>query len=264
MKDYYQILGLPENCSQADIKKEFRKLAFKYHPDTNCGDKQAEQKFKEVYEAYGVLGDEEKRRQYDRARRSPFAHAGFNPGFNYSQQDIFRNSFSNRTMFDEISRMFAQGGLRFDPEFLNRVFTSGNSTVFHFYTAPGGYGEFYQTGTNQSSRPQEQAPVQKQGPIDRWLSKTAAKLGKFVLSSLFGLQNAAKTLDHYTDFEVSAAEAAAGGERELVYSRDGELKKFLVKVPAGITAGTKIRLRGMGKIRQGRAGDLYLKVVIKD
>ena len=60
MKDYYKILGVSENCSEADIKKAFRKLAFQHHPDTNPGnEKQAEAKFKEINEAYGVLGDME-------------------------------------------------------------------------------------------------------------------------------------------------------------------------------------------------------------
>ncbi|MDD4859972.1 MAG: DnaJ domain-containing protein [Dehalococcoidales bacterium] len=263
MKNYYGVLGLTENCSQADIKQAFRKLAFKYHPDTNSGDKQAEQKFKEIYEAYGVLGDEEKRRQYDRARKSPFAGAGYHPGFNYSQQDIFRNSFSNRSMYDEVNRMFSQAGLRFDPEFLNRVFATGNGTVFQFFTGTGDTGRFYRTTPNASS--QAQAPVQpKGGVIDRWVSRMGAKIGAFLLRSFLGVRNTPGTLDHYADFTVSAAEAAAGGEKELVYSRNGDLKKLMVRLPSGIKSSTRIRLRGMGKMRGGRVGDLYLNIVIKD
>jgi curved DNA-binding protein len=64
-KDYYKILGVPKSASQAEIKKKFRKLAVKYHPDKNEGDESAEQQFKEVNEAYEVLGDAEKRRRYD-------------------------------------------------------------------------------------------------------------------------------------------------------------------------------------------------------
>ena len=96
MKDYYQILGVADTTSQEDIKKAFRKLAFKCHPVTNPGnEKQAEERFKEINEAYGVLGDKDKRQQYDFARRAPFAGAGYDTGykgFQYSQQDILRDT----------------------------------------------------------------------------------------------------------------------------------------------------------------------------
>jgi molecular chaperone DnaJ len=73
-RDYYEILGLKKGASEADIKKSFRKLAMQYHPDKNPGDKAAEEKFKEVNEAYGVLSDSEKKDRYDR-----FGHAGVDP-----------------------------------------------------------------------------------------------------------------------------------------------------------------------------------------
>ena len=64
-KDYYQILGVEKKASQAEVKKAYRKLALEYHPDRNPGDSQAEDKFKEINEAYQVLGDEDKRAKYD-------------------------------------------------------------------------------------------------------------------------------------------------------------------------------------------------------
>ncbi len=142
MKDYYQILGVPDNASQEAIKRAFRKLAFKYHPDTNPGnERQAEEKFKEINEAYGVLGDKDKRQQYDFARRGLFAGVGYDAsykGFQYSPEDIFRDTFSNRVMFDELSRMFSQAGLRFDQDFLNRVFFEGSGFIFQFLLLPVG------------------------------------------------------------------------------------------------------------------------------
>jgi len=148
MKDYYQILGVLDSVSQEEIKSAFRKLAFKHHPDTNPGnEKQAEEKFKEINEAYGVLGDKDKRQQYDFVRRGKLAGVGYNAGykgFQYSQQDIFRGIFSNQAMFDELSRMFTQAGLRFDQDFLScpaptkdttyrvrvtGILTSGASTI---------------------------------------------------------------------------------------------------------------------------------------
>src|SRR5690348_6851915 len=70
-RDHYEVLGVARDASEADIKKAYRKLARQYHPDRNPGDKQAEARFKEVQEAYDVLGDKNKRTQYDR-----FGHAG--------------------------------------------------------------------------------------------------------------------------------------------------------------------------------------------
>src|SRR5438046_6510310 len=85
-KDYYQVLGVPKNASQADIKKAYRKLAQKFHPDANQGNKQAEDRFKEVSGAYDVLGDPDKRAQYDQVREmaqaggGPFGFGGPGPG----------------------------------------------------------------------------------------------------------------------------------------------------------------------------------------
>ena len=74
-KDYYQVLGVPKNAGQADVKKAYRKLAQRYHPDANPGDREAEDRFKEVSAAYDVLGDQEKRKQYDQVRE--MASSGF-------------------------------------------------------------------------------------------------------------------------------------------------------------------------------------------
>ena len=76
-QDFYEILGLKKGASEAEIKSAFRKLAVKYHPDKNKGDKKAEEKFKEINEAYGVLSDPEKKKKYDM-----FGHAGVDPNYN--------------------------------------------------------------------------------------------------------------------------------------------------------------------------------------
>ena len=109
MKDYYQILGVPENASQEDIKNAFRKLAFKYHPDKNPGnEKQAEEKFKEINEAYSILGDAGKRRQYDFAKKSGFDCTVY-PGFGNAQSDIFRDAFSNPETVEAMNRDVPSG-----------------------------------------------------------------------------------------------------------------------------------------------------------
>src|SRR3954471_3078625 len=78
-KDYYSVIGVPASATQDELKKAYRKLANKYHPDKNPGDKKADEKFKEISEAYNVLGDPEKRKQYDDMRRLG-AFGGFGGG----------------------------------------------------------------------------------------------------------------------------------------------------------------------------------------
>ena len=89
MKDYYYFLGIPKDASAEDIKKAYRKLSLKYHPDKNPGDKSAEEKFKEVAEAYEVLSDEQKRARYDQfGHDAPGGFGGFSGGFS-DPFDIF-------------------------------------------------------------------------------------------------------------------------------------------------------------------------------
>lgn len=107
-KDYYQILGVPKNASQEQIKKAYRKLAMQYHPDRNPGKEGwANEKFKDINEAFGVLGDPQKRQQYDQ-----FGTAG-NIG------DIFGSPFT-RTTFEDLMKDFGGSGLGFD--FLDNIF----------------------------------------------------------------------------------------------------------------------------------------------
>ena len=87
--NFYEMLGVSKEASQDEIKKAYRKLAMKYHPDRNSGDATAEAKFKEVNEAYEVLSDPQRRQQYDNPRKSPFDNMGFGGGFN----DIFEEMF---------------------------------------------------------------------------------------------------------------------------------------------------------------------------
>ena len=245
MKDYYRILGVPENASQAEIKKAFRKLAFQHHPDTNPGkEEEATERFKEINEAYGVLGDENRRRQYDLARKGQFAGAGYG---GYSQQDIFRQTFSNRAMYEELSRMFAQAGLRFDADFLNNMFFGGRGFAYQSYPYSATVSTY------------------KPNWLERQLNKAAAKFSRFALKRLFGVDlKPPLVLDKHIELEIPRGEAASGGERQVTYKRNGRKKKLMVKIPAGIKSGTKIRLKGMGAQKGKKSGDLYLHVRIKD
>jgi DnaJ-class molecular chaperone len=125
-KDYYGILGVPRNASDGEIKKAYRKLAMQYHPDCNPGkEKWANEKFKEINEAYGVLGDPQKRKQYDQ-----FGTVG-------SIGDIFGSPFT-RTTFQEMMKDFGGAGLRFD--FLDDIFGDffrGRGSSFSFRSFGG-------------------------------------------------------------------------------------------------------------------------------
>ncbi len=265
MKDYYQILGVTDSVSQEEIKSAFRKLAFKYHPDTNPGnEKPAEEKFKEINEAYGVLGDKDKRQQYNFVRRSQFVGAGFDSrykGFQYSQQDIFRSTFSNQAMFDELNRMFTQAGLRFDQDFLNQVFFKGSGFMSRFFTSPGTSKKAYQQHYSPDS-----TSTYKPGLIERLLTRIAIKINRYVLSKLFGFQYKAlpkEIPDQHIEFEISRAEASAGCEKGIIYKGGKQAKKLMVKIPPGVKAGTKIRLKGASRIKGGKSGDLYLHIKVK-
>jgi len=261
MKDYYQTLDVPDNASQEEIKGAFRKLAFKYHPDTNPGnEKQAEEKFKEINEAYGVLGDEDKRQQYDFARKVGIGYDARYRGFQYSQQDIFRDTFSNQAMFDELSRMFAQAGLRFDQDFLNRVFFEGSGFIFQFFTTPG-------RPTYQQYQPGTRVSTYKPSLIERLLSRITLKIGKYALRKLLGVQFEPlpkQNLDLNIELEISPDEAATGCEKGITYKRDKKTKKLMVRIPAGVKPGTKIRLKGMGITEDKKSGDLYLHIKVKE
>ncbi len=112
-RDYYNILGVKREDSDKEIKKAYRKLAMKYHPDRNQGKKEAEEKFKEVSEAYAVLGDKKKRQEYD-----TFGQTGFHK--RYSQEDIFRG-------FD-VGEMFKDFGFGTEGDVFSTVFGGGRRT----------------------------------------------------------------------------------------------------------------------------------------
>jgi len=118
-KDYYGVLGVEKSANTAEIKKAYRKLAVKYHPDKNPGDKQAEERFKEITEAYAVLSDPEKKKQYDQ-----FGDAAFHQ--NFSQEDIFRNVDLN-----SIFREFGFGGRGGDDIFSQIFGGMGGQAGFH-------------------------------------------------------------------------------------------------------------------------------------
>ncbi|NTV13848.1 MAG: DnaJ domain-containing protein [Desulfobulbaceae bacterium] len=133
--DYYEVLGMPKTASPEELKKAYRKLALKYHPDKNQGDKKAEEKFKQISEAYAVLSDKEKRQQYD-----TYGAEGFQK--RYSQEDIFRGADLG-DILREFGINFGGGGGR-----ASFRTSRGGGDPFSFFQqgqgGPGGFGGFQQ------------------------------------------------------------------------------------------------------------------------
>ncbi|WP_022850193.1 molecular chaperone DnaJ [Limisalsivibrio acetivorans] len=109
-ENYYDILGIEKGATQDEVKKAYRKMARKYHPDLNPGDKEAESKFKEVSEAYGVLSDEEKRKQYDQLGHDAFKNGGHGYDFSGSNFEDIRDQFSGFGFDDLFGDIFGMGG----------------------------------------------------------------------------------------------------------------------------------------------------------
>lgn len=260
-RDYYRILGISEDAGPDEIKKAFRRLAFEHHPDRNPGhEAEAAERFKEINEAYGVLSDPVKRREYDAWRRAGFAGAGYAPGrgsFQYSQEDILRSFFSNPAVMRDLAQMFARGGLRFDSDFLNQTFFSGRAFVINF--GPGGF-VFNSFGGPAAGAQAGAAPPKKPGLGERMLGGML----RFLMRRIFPGAALAQTpnLNLYHQVTVSSAEAASGCEKKVEYDRGGKRTRLMVKIPPGITDGMRVRLRGMG-LPGNPPGDLYVQVRVR-
>ena len=257
MKDYYSILGISEGASQREIKQAFRKLAMKYHPDRNLGnEKWAGGKFKEVNEAYAVLADEGKRQEYNRMKQAGFTGTRYGPqyasGQGYRQEQVFRDAFANPYLFQELARMFAEAGLRFDVRFVDNLFFDGRGVATVFSSDSMARGRQSTLYPHRQYKP----------PL---LLRLAGRIAKFAIKRMLGIRELpckGSEVDLYHEVVISPREAATGVEKKISYKRGGEKKKLMVKVPAGVTDYTRIRLRGMGLMGESQ-GDLYVIVRVK-
>jgi len=250
-RDYYEVLGVSRNASQDDIKRAFKQLARKYHPDVNPGDKAAEEKFKEINEAFQVLNDPKKKLQYDQ-----FGHAAFRPedlaGFrSFSFEDLFRN-FGFGDIFSGFGReAIAREGadFRYDIEISLEDAYRGLTTridVPNFVTcstcggtgAKPGYLKDCNAcnGTGEIRRVQRSAFAQvvKIGPC----SKCGGR-GKIAIKRC----------------------ETCNGEGKV-----RKVKKIEVRVPRGINDGQYLRVAGEGGLGEngGPPGDLFVAVNVKD
>lgn len=294
-KDYYEILGISRTADEGSIKKAYRKLAKKYHPDTNGGNPQAEQKFKEITEAYNVLSDSEKRKLYDQ-----FGHSAFdgsmgsggnpyeNPRANYREfhfeggnaDDIFRDIFG-----DLFRGGFQEGGFTgqgFENDFGNRRFYRKNypekgsdieaSLQIGFDEAAFG-GERIVTLRNETGHTQS-LKVRIPAGIDTGKAirlrgkgragKNGGENGDLLLRvTVLGKPGfTRKGMDIYTTVQIPFSIASCGGEVR-VKTISGEV---LCKIREGTKNGSKIRLRGKGIVSMKNPsvyGDQYVTVQIQ-
>ena len=246
-KDYYKTLGVKKDASAADIKKAFRKLARKHHPDVNQGDKAAEEKFKDINEAYEVLSDEEKRAKYDRfgSEWQQFSGAGgqtqdFNWGAWGGQPGAGGQRGAGGSQYrtvspEEFEQMFGGGGMR-----------GGSGFSDFFETLFGGMGGGAPGGGAPGGGAQR----------GRTTGQPRSGFGGSFSSGddMFGGMGArpAQQLDQEHPIQVTLEEAFHGTTRTLQWENG---KRVEARIPRGVRTGSKVRLSGASG-----TGDLYLKV----
>ena len=255
-RDYYEVLGIPKTATEAEIKKAFRTTAKKYHPDMHPGDKECEEKFKEAQEAYAVLSDPEKRRQYDQFGHAAFdGGAGGAGGFDFSGMDM-------GDIFGDIFGDFFGGGRRNSNNNGPAQGASVRLTVrITFEEAVFGcskelefpYKEEFKTCHGTGAKP---------GTSPETCSKCGGK-GKVVYSqqSLFGMMQNVQTCPD------------CGGKGKVIKEKCSDCygsgyitrkKKFKVTIPAGIDNGQSVRCAGGGEpgVNGGERGDLLVEAVV--
>jgi len=234
--DYYAVLGLAPGASDEEIRRTYRRLALQWHPDRNRGDARAEERFKEISEAYAVLMDPAKREAWQAARQR-----GGPAGFPHSREDVFRDLFNDpraSAVFEDLARELERLGLRVSRQDFERTLFGGRVVV---------------TGGVFTISPW------------RVLGRIAASGLRLLGRRLLGLP--AGRRDDRPDvtfpLRLTALEAHRGGRRRVTLSRPDGDDEVLVTIPAGVRAGTRLRLRGKGRSLPGGArGDAYLVVDI--
>ena len=257
-RDYYEVLGVPKNASDADIKKAFRTLAKKYHPDMHPGDKECEEKFKEAQEAYAVLSDAEKRKQYDQ-----FGHAAFDGtggagagGFDFSGMDmgdIFGDIFGD-FFGGGGSRRRANDGPMKGANLRTSVRITFEEAVF------GCEKEIEMVLKDECATCHGTGA--KPGTSPETCSKCGGK-GKVVFSqqSFFGTVQNVQTCPECNGSGKVVKEKCPDCRGTGYIARK---RKIQVTIPAGIDNGQSVRIREKGEpgINGGPRGDLLVEVVV--
>lgn len=249
-RDFYEVLGVAKNATAAEIKKAYRKLAMKYHPDRNPGSKEAEEKFKEAKQAYEALSDEQKRSAYDR-----FGHAGVDPnsgvggmgeaGFADAFGDIFGEIFGGGGRRGGGPQVYRGADLKYTLDISLEQAATGFDTeirVPSWETCDVCHGSGAKPGTHART------------------CHTCGGSGAVRMQQgFFSVQQTCPTC-HGTGKEITDPCVACDG-----VGRTRKNKTLQVKIPAGIDDGMRIRSTGNGEpgVNGGPSGDLYVEIHLK-
>lgn len=258
-RDYYEVLGVPRNASEEDLKKAYRKLAIKFHPDKNPGDKSAEEKFKELGEAYEVLNDPEKRAAYDQYGHDAFdrRRGGGGGGGFHDPADIFRDVFGGGagSIFEEF---FGGGGRRQDPRAPQRGDDLRYDLELTFEEAVNGCER--DITINRLSSCEKCSGSGADGAPRRRNCQTCGGKGQVVMSR--GI------------FSIAQACPRCGGQGQMLENpcrtcegsgRTERPNKVKLRIPAGVDTGTRLRSAGEGEagVRGGPGGDLFVVLHVR-
>lgn len=286
-KDYYQILGVSRNASQDEIKSAFRKLAMKYHPDKNPGNKEAEAKFKEINEAYEVLSDPQKRKLYD-SLGSNWQHGqNFEPPPNFKNSNFRFYTSQDFSNFEGFSDFFKTLFGDFD-FFSNRRQHFRNifdeDEIFETYGTKNRLDINSELNLtlydilNPSVKKLNLKTANQTKEIDVKIPK-GIKNGSVIRLRGYGLKSGTKTgdlyikinitpdstfyvndYDIYTEVKINPAQAVLGDEIEIPAPEGGFIK---IKIPPMTHTGTKLRVKNRGLYKSdGTRGDLFIKTII--
>lgn len=273
-KDYYEVLGVQPGASEAEIKKAYRRLALECHPDRNPGDGSAEERFKHISEAYGVLIDPKKRARYDSLRASGRGRPFRTEDFGYSQEDIFRDLFTNPA-FSEVFRELNRMGLRFDESFMRRMHFSGPGFFVAGFMMSGFFTPFLMGRLMRSllgglfgQQVLEREPPRRErerlepGFWERLRGGVSGLLGKS-REEVQGRERGVELGENDILFRLplSREEASSGVVKEILYEADGQTQRLRVNIPPGVKPGTRLRLSGKGHQKKRELpGDLFLEI----
>lgn len=264
-KDYYNILGVSESASDQEIKRAYRELAKKYHPDKHQGDKTAEERFKEISEAYAVLSDSKKRAQYDQMRRFGGGGGGFQGDFDFQDlSSIFGGGFRGRRSaggggFGDIFSDLFGGGFSQQPRKGNDI--TAELTVPFDVAVKGGKQIVEVNGrrlsVNIPAGADEGKKIRLRGQGGAGLA--GGPNGDLIIELHIAPHPhfTRKGADLYSVVPINIAQAILGGKARVVTYGKGVVD---LKIPAGTQPGKQFRLNGMGIEVNGKQGDHIVKV----